>query len=246
MSARTEVCPARFQRGGFRGFTLMELLVVVVILASLALAAFSVGRSAIASSQQTRCMSNLRNIGAALHLYAADHDGMFPETTHSGDLDSAWVYQLEAYLGDFDETRICPADPKRKERLAAHGTSYILNSYLFVPETDPFGQPLGPALNRVTAIPEPSRTLLAFVCSDRTGAGPGNDHTHSNQWTSWNAVCRDIAPDRFGGGRSDHTKGRSNYLYADGRVVSMPAGEVKQKIESGNNIALPPGLPDTP
>lgn len=237
---------ARSHRSAGGGFTLLEMMVIVAIVAGLALVAFTAGRSALTASHQARCLSNLRNIGGALHIYAADHDGEFPETSHTADLDSSWIYQLEGYLGDFDETRVCPEDPKRRQRLAAHGTSYVLNSYLFVPETDPFGQPLGPALNRVSAIPDPSRTLLAFVCSDRTGTGPGNDHTHSNQWTSWAAVCRDIAPDRFGGGRPDHTKGRSNYLYADGSVVSMRAGEVKQKIESGTNIALPPGLPVSP
>lgn len=232
---------ARRASGG--GFSLVEMLVVAVILVSLAVAVFSVARAARTSSRQAACMANLRNIGAALHLYAADHDGVFPETTHTTDLDSAWIYQLEAYLGNFEESRVCPDDPKRKERLAARGTSYVLNSFLFVPEIDPFGQPVGPALNRVASIPDPSRTLLAFVCSDRTGTGPGNDHTHSNQWNSWSAVCRDIAPDRFGGSAKDHSKGRSNYLHADGSVVSMPAGEVKRKIDSGINIALPPGLP---
>lgn len=240
-AAKETACRPRVSGGGF---IVLELLVVIAALAALALGAFSAGSRVLDSSRQARCMSNLRNIGAALHLHASDHGGLFPETSHSTDLDSAWIYQLETYLGNFDETRVCPSDPKRAQRLAAKGTSYVLNSYLFVPETDPFGQPIGPALNRVTSIPDPSRTLLGFICSDRTGTGPGNDHTHSNQWDDWSAVCRDIAPDRFGGGSPDHTKGRSNYLYADGRVASIQAGEVKQKTEEGTNIAFPPGLPD--
>jgi prepilin-type processing-associated H-X9-DG protein len=188
-------------------------------------------------------MGNLRNIGAALHLYASDHDGKFPETTHSTDLDGAWVYALETYLGDFENTRVCPEDPKKTERLKAKGTSYLLNSYIFVPEIDPFGEPTGPALNRVSAIPEPSRTIIAFICSDNTGTGPGNDHTHSNQWSSWPALAGDIAPGRFGGGKPGSVKGRSNYLFVDGRVESIPAAEVKRKIDAGINIAKPPGVP---
>lgn len=226
-----------------RGFTLVELLVALVLIAALALLGIFGARLALLASRQSACMGNLRNIGAALHLYAADHEGRFPETTHTTDLDGAWVYVLEDYLGDFDATRICPEDPRRAERLKARGTSYLLNSYLFVPELDPFGEPTGPALNRVSAIPEPARTLLAFICSDQTGTGPGNDHTHSNQWSSWPAVVADISPGRFGGGASG---GRSNYLYADGRVESIPAIEVKRRIESGNNIAKPPGVPGIP
>ena len=225
------------------GFTLVELLVVIVIVATLATLGMFGYRSALIASRQSACMGNMKNIGIALHLYASDHDGKFPETTHSTDLDGAWVYALETYLGDFENTRVCPEDPKKKERLKAKGTSYILNSYIFVPEIDPFGEPTGPALNRVSAIPEPSRTIIAFICSDTTGTGPGNDHTHSNQWSSWASLAGDISPGRFSGSKTENTKGRSNYLYVDGLVESISAIEVKRKLDAGINIAKPPGVP---
>lgn len=230
------------QRGDANGFTLVELLVLMAIIGTLGTLVALGARTALVSSRQSVCAGNLRNIGIALHLYAEDHGGNFPETTHSTSLDNAWVYQLETYLGDFDNIRVCPEDPKRSERMKARGTSYILNSFIFVPETDPFGEPVGPSLNRLSAIPDPSRTLIAFICSDRTGTGPGNDHTHSNQWSSWSAVIRDISPGRFGGTTADAAKGRSNYLYVDGRVESMSAADVKRKINAGINIAYPPGL----
>jgi prepilin-type N-terminal cleavage/methylation domain-containing protein/prepilin-type processing-associated H-X9-DG protein len=228
------------------GFTLVELLVVIAITASLAALAAVGASSVILSSKQAACASNLRNIGLAMNLYALDHDGKFPETTHTTDLEAAWIYSLEAYLGEFEETRICPVDPKGAERIAAKGTSYVLNSYIFVPEIGPFGEPEGPQLNRFQAIPEPSRTMMTFICSDHTGTGAGNDHTHSNQWTSWGAVLRDISPDRFGGSAKDHSNGRSNYLYVDGRVESIRAADLKQKIESGVNVARPPGVEGLP
>lgn len=80
--------------------------------------------------------------------------------------------------------RICPYDPKGAERLKAKGRSYVLNSYIFVPEVGPFGEVIGPQPNRYSAIPEPSRTMMASICSDGTGVGPVNDHTHSNEWRS--------------------------------------------------------------
>jgi prepilin-type processing-associated H-X9-DG protein len=232
----------QFERSLIRGFTVLELLVVIATIGTFGTLAMLGARSALISSRQSVCMGNLRNIGIALHLYAEDHGGKFPETAHSTDLDGAWVYQLESYLGDFESTRVCPEDPKRKERVKAKGTSYILNSFIFVPEVDPFGEPVGPALNRLAAIPDPSRTVIAFICSENTGTGPGNDHTHSNQWSSWAAVVGDIAPGRFGGDKADRGKGRSNYLYVDGRVESIPATEVKRRIDAGINIAYPPGL----
>ena len=229
-----------------QGFTLVELLVVISIIGALGTLAVMGGKSAMTASKQAASTSNLRNIGLALRMYADDNQGKFPETTHTASLGKAWIYALEGYMVNFDETRICPADPKGKERLKAKGSSYILNSYLFVPAMGPFGNPIGPQLNRVNAIPEPSRTLMACICSDRTGTGPGNDHTHSNLWTSWSAVCNDISPDRFGGGSPDKSKGRAIYLFVDGRVEAMNAAEVKRKIQNGLNIAKPPGVEGLP
>lgn len=237
----------RDRLSGFRraesGFTLVELLVVVAIIAVLATATTTVSRSLILKGKEAASMSNMRNIGLALQTYAGDNGGKYPETSHTVTLDHAWIAALEDYMGEYDDTRICPADPRGKERRDAGGSSYILNSFLFVPETDAWGDPTGPALNRPTAIPDPARTLLAFICSDGIGPGPGNDHTHSNLWSSWSAVTADIAAGRFGGGEAADAKGNSLYLYADGRVESIKAAAMKRKTESGINIAQPPGLP---
>ena len=236
--------PAGIRRDS--GFTLLELLVVVTLIAGLAVLAVYGTQRALTAAKQSACSANLRNLGVALHVYAQDHDGKFPETTHTQDLEAAWIYQLKEYLGDFEKSRVCPADPNAAERIKAKGTSYVLNSYIFVPEIGPFGDPVGPQLNRLAAIPEPSRTLIAFVCSDSTGPGPGNDHTHSNQWSSWDAVCQDISPDRFGGNDKDHLAGRSNYLFVDGRVESIRATDLKRRTDSGENVAKPPGIEELP
>lgn len=234
------VSDSREKRFSVRGgFTLVELLVVIAIISVLVTATAMVSLSFVLRAKEAGSMSNMRNIGLALQMYAGDNGGKYPETSHTTTLDQAWIAALQEYLGEYDETRICPADPRGKERLDAGGTSYILNSFLFVPQTDAWGEPIGPPLNRPAAIPDPARTLLAFVCSEKIGPGPGNDHTHSNLWSSWAAVTSDVAVDRFGG----ENGGRSNYLYADGRVESAAAAALKRKTDSGTNIALPPGLP---
>jgi prepilin-type N-terminal cleavage/methylation domain-containing protein len=224
------------------GFTLVELLVVIAIISTLATLGVVGMRNVMSNSKQAASSSNMRQIGLALRAYADENNGIYPQTTHTTSQAGAWIFTLEGYLGSFDETRICPGDPRGKERLRARGSSYILNSYVFVPNVDPFGEPIGPQLNRVSAIPHPERTILVFICSDGTGTGRGNDHTHSNLWGSWSSVCADIAPDRFGGGSRDHSKGRSLYLLADGRVEAWQASQIKRRIESGDNIAKPPGV----
>lgn len=216
------------------GFTLIEILVATALIIVLAALSLTIVKSGIERAEQVSCANNMRQLGSAFQSYAQDH-GRYPETTHTARQSLAWVAALEDYLGDYDEVRICPADPQKNERLKAGGTSYILNSYVFVRRTDPFGRPMGKALDRPQNLPHPSRTLIAFCCSDHVGVRPGNDHTHSERWSSWQAVTRDIAPDRHGGSRS-------NYLFADGRVEVWTQTEVKARIEEGDNIALPPGI----
>ncbi|MBC7288429.1 MAG: prepilin-type N-terminal cleavage/methylation domain-containing protein [Armatimonadetes bacterium] len=57
-----------------RGFTLIELLVVVAIIAILAAILFPVFARAREKAAQTSCLSNLKQIGLAVMMYAQDYD----------------------------------------------------------------------------------------------------------------------------------------------------------------------------
>jgi prepilin-type N-terminal cleavage/methylation domain-containing protein len=61
-----------------RGFTLIELLVVIAIIAVLAAILFPVFAEAREKGRQTVCVSNQRQLAAAVHLYLNDHDETFP------------------------------------------------------------------------------------------------------------------------------------------------------------------------
>jgi prepilin-type N-terminal cleavage/methylation domain-containing protein/prepilin-type processing-associated H-X9-DG protein len=221
-------------------FSLIELLVTLAIVGVLVATLSPAVSGALVNGKQAACASNLRQVGLAMMAYAGDNDLRLPETSHTAAIGQTWITLLAPYLEDMDKVRICPADPKGPQRLAAGGTSYVLNSFLFVPEMDPFGELIGPPTNDLKRIPQPSRTFMAFVCSDSTGVGPGNDHTHSSGWTSWEAVTRDIAPDRFAVRRSpDRTAGASNYLFADGHGETLRAADLKARVLSGENIAEP-------
>jgi prepilin-type N-terminal cleavage/methylation domain-containing protein/prepilin-type processing-associated H-X9-DG protein len=68
-----------------RGFTLVELLVVMAIMALLAGLALPAYRSAIATAQSTQCASNLRNIGVAVTQATSDNNNQYPAIVQDDD-----------------------------------------------------------------------------------------------------------------------------------------------------------------
>ena len=227
-----------------RGFTLIELLVVIAVIAILAGLLLPALASAKAKGRQIVCANNMRQIGLAMWMYADDHEDWLPTTMHGAGAhtNQSWIFQLQSYLGNVDEVRICPADPVGELRLKHNGSSYAMNEYTSVDMVDPFGRLLETYRNR-NRILHPSETHTVFINSVNTNAVTMSaDHTHSRGWSrGWKAVIAEIAPDIHGNRKTaDHTQGSANYLFADGHVSSIQAARLKAEIDQGRNFAEPP------
>jgi len=66
------------------GFTLIELLVVIAIIAILAAILFPVFAQAKAAAKKINSLSNQKQIGVGIQLYAGDYDDILPETGWDG------------------------------------------------------------------------------------------------------------------------------------------------------------------
>ena len=87
------------------GFSLLELLVVVAILFTLASLILPARRSARPLARSTQCLNHMHHIGLALQLYASSHNGYLPPaytTDENGRRLHSWRTLLLPYL-DYPE-----------------------------------------------------------------------------------------------------------------------------------------------
>jgi prepilin-type N-terminal cleavage/methylation domain-containing protein/prepilin-type processing-associated H-X9-DG protein len=110
------------------GFTLIELLVVIAIIAILAAILFPVFAQAREKARQATCLSNCRQIGLAVQMYAQDWDETLPLDSHSGE--AGWLNSLQAYSKSRLLNR-CPSDRSsnflvKDSRLSSYAVNFFL------------------------------------------------------------------------------------------------------------------------
>ncbi len=135
------------------GFTLLELLVVISIIAILAAIAVPVTMGVIRAADRTKCASNLRQVGGAMGSYMGDNNGLLPgplwtwqSCWYDGGDTATLVTALGQYLGHSQEAgrsradvMLCPAWQKGGPYL--QDELYIMNTEVMVEDTlvNPWG-----------------------------------------------------------------------------------------------------------
>ena len=69
-----------------KGFTLIELMIVIAIIAILAAVLVPNFMRAREASRLTACKSNLKNISTSVETYSNDYDGLYPGNTQFNDV----------------------------------------------------------------------------------------------------------------------------------------------------------------
>jgi prepilin-type N-terminal cleavage/methylation domain-containing protein/prepilin-type processing-associated H-X9-DG protein len=203
-----------------RGFTLVELLVVIGIIAVLAAMLAPALAGAKAKGLATACVNNVRQIGLSTQMFEDDHDGRFPQSDHTG---ASWVGGLLPYGGTKGTYR-CPAD-KNRERLY----SFAINDFLLPPLA-------GAAdFSNANGIPNPTDTTVFPECADKY---TDSDHFHfalpdEGGYTPL-AFEGQVAVKRHQGG--------ANYLFVDGHIDHFSWSIQKMKLTNiGSRFIDPAG-----
>lgn len=177
------------------GFTLIEMLVVVGILALLAALLFPVFASVRENGRRASCQSNLHQIGLAMQQYLQDNDHKYPPTN----IEFPHPYPLLAYVGD-SGVFLCPdISEAQRERMGQTGGISLSYEYDY-PRLITRSAPTAPWNGVSDAAITHSAALWLYKDSTQT------------LWRKLPAPCGHPVI-----GSTLHSSG-GNYLFADGHV----------------------------
>jgi prepilin-type processing-associated H-X9-DG protein/prepilin-type N-terminal cleavage/methylation domain-containing protein len=121
-------CSITHRPASLHSFTLIELLVVIAIIAILAAMLLPALSQAREKARQARCMSNLRQIGIVILMYAQDNDGWAPPMLDGAE---GWHRKLDSggYVDEDSGVYRCPSMPYYGMWYERYGMRWLVAGY---------------------------------------------------------------------------------------------------------------------
>ncbi len=204
---------------GASAFSLTEILVVLAMIAVLAALAIGPLQTMIKRGQAAKTAANMKQIGAAMHVYAADSGGFLPSDLFRADVPSNWmkdlweiIYPDKPYEGmspqqHGDHFKGTVFHTPAIERVAVDGKpprSFTANGELRVHSVGSLNSTRGNSRARLASIPFPAK---AFFLAEAVSSGQVLFRTRKDQLNF----------------RND---GRGWFLFVDGHVESLRREDV--------------------
>ena len=233
------------------GFSLVELLVVICVIAVLSALLFPVYVSAKNSALRGDCQSNLRQIAEAFEAYVSDYDDCYPckadnPSTEEDESDPLlwtgrhWRWPMRKYLGfyaayDFSDgsgaNQItgrtntilrCPADPNPTQQYDKTSYGY---SFAFYHTPDQISRM---SRGNTLMTSEPDESLRPRVVNNAMVRWPSKKALVAE----WMSAHSEVSVNWWSWG------GRRNYLFADGHVDYLSARKIRPSSDSFPDINL--------
>lgn len=229
-----------------KGFTLVEILIVLTIMGILAMLLFPVFSRVREGGRRTHCAANLRQLGLAFLQYSQDHNGKLPQGKRPppNGKGNGWAGAIYSYAKDANVFR-CPSD---RGLDGIQGTvSYAYNQaipYINVTASTGFT-----SLRRMR---NPARTVLLSEISTLLQFELSNVNEdvspHACGLTSSSRISADtqyatgylgglnggFSPNLFISPDARHGNS-ANYLFCDGHVKALPGHKVSPGLAAINS-----------
>ena len=114
-----------------RGFTLLELLIAISLIAALVAIAIPASERIMHKGRAAACIGNLRNLGSALQVYLNENGNLMPTLVTARESKDNDELAIDNTLDDYVEDKkvfCCKADFKKLWETT--GTSYLWNNLL--------------------------------------------------------------------------------------------------------------------